>query len=360
MRDKTILIMAGGTGGHVYPALATANLLQAQNDRIEWMGSRGGMEDEVVTRAGIPFHGIAVQGIRGKGKLSQLLAPLKLLLAVWQAIQVVRKVKPDCVLGMGGFASGPGGLAARLLGKPLLIHEQNAVAGMTNRILSKLANSVMEAFPESFPSEVATKLTGNPLRQDVCDLYYQPKAIEQTERPLRLLVLGGSLGALRLNECVPEAIAKLAEAERPEIRHQSGKRHYEITQSAYEKHSVNATVHPYIEDMAEAYKWADFVICRAGALTISELCAAGLGAILVPFPHAVDDHQTLNARWMEKAGAAWLLPQDDLNSETLAEMLRPLILKRKRIAILSEAAHKLAQPEATEKVAAECRRLCCA
>lgn len=358
MRDKKILIMAGGTGGHVYPALATANLLQEQHDRIEWMGSKGGMEEEVVTKAGIPFHGISVQGLRGKGKLSLALAPFKIVHAVLQAISVIRKVKPDCVMGMGGFASGPGGLAARLLGKPLLIHEQNAVAGMTNRVLSKVANSVMEAFPDSFPGQVAAKLTGNPLRKDVCELYYQPKETDQSDRPMRLLVLGGSLGALRLNECVPQALGKLNVSDQPEIWHQSGKRHFDVTEQAYKASDVEAKVSPYIDDMAAAYKWADFVICRAGALTISELCAAGLGAILVPYPHAVDDHQTLNARWMEKAGAAWLLPQQDLNAETLAEMLKPLITKRKRIAILSEAAHKLGQPEATEKVAAECRRLC--
>lgn len=358
MRNKTILIMAGGTGGHVYPALATAQMLAEQNETIAWMGSKGGMEEGVVRNAGIPFYGISVQGIRGKGKLALLLAPLRILQAMWQAMLVMREVKPDCVLGMGGFASGPGGLVARLMGKPLIIHEQNAVAGMTNRLLSRIASTVVEAFPNSFPNQVSAKLTGNPLRKDVCELFYQPKSIGEKKSPLHLLVLGGSLGALKLNECVPMAISRLAESERPEIWHQSGKRHFDITERAYASASVEARVSPYIEDMAEAYRWADFVICRAGALTIAELCASGLGAILVPYPYAVDDHQTLNARWMEAAGAAWLLPQDDMTPETLAEMLRPLLTKKKRIAILSEAAHKVAQPEATEKVAAECRRLC--
>lgn len=358
MTSKVVLIMAGGTGGHVYPALATAQMLIEQNERVVWMGSNGGMEEGVVKDAGIPFHGITVQGVRGKGKLALLLAPFRILQAVWQAISVIRTVKPDCVLGMGGFASGPGGLAARLLGKPLLIHEQNAVAGMTNRMLSRMANAVMEAFPNSFPNKVSARLTGNPLRKEVCDLFYRPKSVSEHARPLRLLVLGGSLGALKLNQSVPEAISRLSANERPEIWHQSGKRHYEVTESAYKSCAVDAKISAYIDNMAEAYSWADFVICRAGALTIAELCAAGLGAILVPYPYAVDDHQTLNARWMEAAGAAWLLPQDDLTPETLAEMLTPLLSKKKRIAILSEAALKVAQPEATEKVAEECRRLC--
>ena len=357
MRDKTFLIMAGGTGGHVFPALATAQKLIANHDKVVWLGSEGGMEESVVKKAGIPFYGLSIKGVRGKGMLSKMLAPLKIMNAVRQAISVIRKEQPDCVLGMGGFASGPGGLAARVLGKPLLIHEQNAVAGMTNKILSRLATTVMEAFKGSFPGDVDTRVTGNPLREDVCRLYYQPKKINK-ERKLRLLVLGGSLGAVSLNKCLPEALSKIESSYRPEVWHQAGQKNYDDTVGFYEDNKVDAKVSAFIDDMSEAYSWADFVVCRAGALTVSELCVAGLGAILIPYPYAVDDHQTLNARWMEQAGAAWLLPQSEMNPEALSEMLRPLLTKRERIIKLSESAHKLGQPDATDQVAEECRRVC--
>ncbi len=358
MQDKTFLIMAGGTGGHVFPALATAKKLISRNDKVIWLGSVGGMEEQLVSQAGIPFYGISVSGVRGKGLLSKLFAPLKLIKAVLQALWVLKKTKPDAVLGMGGFASGPGGLAAKLLGKPLLVHEQNAVAGMTNKVLAKLADSVMSAFPGAFEDSSKVRLTGNPLRDEICELFYAVDKETLRARPLRVLVLGGSLGAAKLNELVPGAISSLDASIRPEIWHQTGRNKSQGVASRYETSSVNARVSEFIDDMAEAYRWADFVICRAGALTISELCVAGLGAILIPYPHAVDDHQTLNAEYMTQGGAAWLLEQESLNESTLREVLAPLFSKPERISILSDAARKLAKADATEIVASECRRVC--
>ena len=358
MRAKTFLLMAGGTGGHVYPALATARMLQQRGDRVAWMGSKNGMEESVVVATGIPFNGLSVSGLRGKGAITLLLAPFKLLVALWQALVIIKKVKPDCVLGMGGFASGPGGLAAKLMGKPLIIHEQNAIAGMTNRLLSKLATSVMGAFPNAFPEGIDVKLTGNPLRDGICNIYYRAKPELAADRKIKVLVLGGSLGAAKLNECIPEALALLDCSIRPEVWHQTGANKLDTTLASYQRLGMSAKVNAYIDDMEDAYSWADFVICRAGALTISELCVAGLGAILVPYPFAVDDHQTLNARSMETAGAAWLVHQEQLNPDMLAEILRPLLEKRERITTLANAAHKLGKPEATEQVVAECRRVC--
>mgnify|MGYP000565371964 CR=1 FL=1 len=357
-RDKTFLIMAGGTGGHVYPALATASKLMQQKDNVVWLGSVGGMEETVVKNAGIQFYGISVKGVRGKGLVSKLLSPIRILWAIVQALKVIMKVKPDVVLGMGGFASGPGGFAARILGKPLLVHEQNAVAGMTNRILAKFATKVMTAFPGAFKERVEVNQTGNPLREAIIDIYYQPQVAIPQNRRIKLLVLGGSLGAMGLNLGVPAAIAKLDKDLQPEIWHQTGKNKEKETEDSYRSHVVDAKISAYIDDMAMAYQWADLVICRAGALTISELCITGLGAILVPYPYAVDDHQTKNALSMVTSGAAWLLPQSDLNPDTLAEILKPLLTKRERIYILSEAAHKLGQPDATDKVVAECRSAC--
>jgi len=357
-RDKTFLIMAGGTGGHVYPALATATKLMQQNDQVVWLGSVGGMEEQIVKAAGISFYGISVKGVRGKGVINKLLSPLRILWAVIQALMVIMKVKPDAVLGMGGFASGPGGIAARILGKPLIIHEQNAVAGMTNRVLSKFATTVMTAFPGAFSDKVKVKQTGNPLREPIIDIHYQPRVDIPKDRKVNLMVLGGSLGALGLNQGVPAALARVHKSIRPNVWHQTGKNKAQETKAVYESHGVNVKISDFIEDMAEAYQWADFVICRAGALTISELCTVGLGAILVPYPFAVDDHQTKNASSMAESGAAWVLPQSDITAESLAEILTPLLSKRERISILSEAAHKLGQPDATNKVVAECRSAC--
>ncbi len=358
MRDKTFLIMAGGTGGHVFPALAVAQSLISKNDKVVWLGSKGGMEEEIVLKAGIPFFGINIKGVRGKSRLSQLLAPIKIISALIQALSVIRKVKPDAVLGMGGFASGPGGIAARILSIPLLIHEQNSVAGMTNKILAKFSTSVMTAFPNAFSENVVCKIVGNPLRKEISNLYYQQDRNKEKNKPIHLLVLGGSLGAQSLNEVVPNALALLNAEYRPSVWHQTGKHKSQDVHLAYSNFKIEVKVTEFIDDMADAYKWADFVICRAGALTISELCVAGLGSILIPYPFAVDDHQTKNAQYLVSGGAAWLLAQKDLSPNVLSEVLQPLLMKRERMNILSEAAHKLAQVDATESVANECRRAC--
>jgi UDP-N-acetylglucosamine--N-acetylmuramyl-(pentapeptide) pyrophosphoryl-undecaprenol N-acetylglucosamine transferase len=316
------------------------------------------MEEQIVTQTGIPFHGIAVQGVRGKGYMHQLMAPFRIVKALLQAIMILRKVKPDVVLGMGGFASGPGGLAARLLGVPLLIHEQNSIAGLTNKLLARIATTVMTAFPNVFPDSSRVKITGNPLRSEITRLFYEERTPANSKSGVNLLILGGSLGAQSLNECVPEAISLLRNELKPTVWHQTGKGRAEGVVTAYQNHGVEAKVTEFITDMAAAYKWADFVICRAGALTVSELCAAGLGAILIPYPFAVDDHQTENARFMVEGGAAWLLPQSELNASVLADMLTPLFAKRERLTLLSDAARKLAKVDATERVTEECRRMC--
>jgi len=354
MGAKQFLVMAGGTGGHVFPALATARRLEAAGHRVHWLGARAGMEEELVRAAGIPLSLIAVKGLRGKGRLAMLVAPFRLLRALWQALTVVRRVRPDCVVGMGGFVTGPGGLAAWLLRRPLVIHEQNAIAGLTNRILARLAETVMEAFPGSFGSGVVTRCTGNPVRDDVVSIPDPAQRLQGREGPVRLLVLGGSLGALALNQCVPAALERLDGAVRPQVLHQCGRRHLEVTRAAYENAGVDGQVEPFIEDMREAYEWADLVVCRAGALTVAELCAAGLGAILVPFPHAVDDHQTHNAAYMVDGDAAVLVPQSQMTPETLAEVLEPLCADRQRLEYMAGAARKLARPDATERVVNYC------
>ena len=351
---KRFLVMAGGTGGHVFPALATARKLQDKGHEVHWLGSAGGMEERLIGETDIPLSTISVSGLRGKGPLALVLAPFRLARALWQALRVVMRVKPDCVIGMGGFVTGPGGMAAWLTRRPLLVHEQNAIAGMTNRILARFAETVMEAFPGSFGPAAITRCTGNPVRTDVAELPEPEQRMGDRKAPRRLLVLGGSLGATAINEKVPAAVALLPEALRPEIRHQCGERNHETALAAYGEAGVNASVEPFIKDMAEAYGWADLVICRAGALTISELCAAGVGALLVPFPHAVDDHQTRNADYMVKAGAALLMPQHKLTESLLADTLADLLANPQRLVDMARAARTLARPDATERVVNYC------
>lgn len=352
--SKRFLIMAGGTGGHVFPALATARLLQEKGCDVHWLGSSGGMEERLIADTDIPLSTINVKGLRGKGKLTLALAPFRLMKALWQALGVVRRVKPDCVIGMGGFVTGPGGIAAWLTRRPLLVHEQNAVAGMTNRILARFAKTVMEAFPGSFGSAVVTRCTGNPVRSDVAALPEPDQRLAGRQGRRRLLVLGGSLGATAINDIVPAAVARLPEDQRPDVRHQCGERNHETALAAYQAAGVEASVEPFIKDMAEAYGWADLVICRAGALTVSELCAAGVGALLVPFPHAVDDHQTRNAGYMVKAGAALLLPQHKLDDAVLADTLTDLLARPEHLIDMARAARTLARPDATERVVNYC------
>lgn len=355
MTDKRrFLMMAGGTGGHVFPALATARALQEKGHEVFWLGSAGGMEERLIGETDIPLSLVHISGLRGKGKLALLAAPFRLMRGLGEAFTVIRKIRPDCVVGMGGFVTGPGGVAAWLNRIPLVIHEQNAVAGMTNRLLVRFSETVLEAFPGSFGGKVVTRCTGNPVRQDLAELASPEHRMAEREGPLRLLVVGGSLGAQVFNQQVPEALAKLPEAERPVVRHQCGERHADIARDAYEQSGVDATVEPFIKDMAEAYSWADLVLCRSGALTVSELCVAGLGAILVPFPHAVDDHQTMNGQHMVSAQAAVLVPQPKLNPQSLAETLRDLSNDRSRVLNMAKAARSLARPDATERVVNYC------
>ena len=355
MSGRRVLIMAGGTGGHVYPALAVAAALRERGHSVSWLGTAAGLEARLVPEAGIELDTIHVAGLRGKGPLGWLLAPVRVLRASFEAVRILRRRRPDVVLGLGGFASGPGGLAAWLLRRPLLIHEQNAAPGLTNRLLAHLAARVLEAFPGTFAESVAAEATGNPVREAIRRLPPPAERFAGREGPLRLLVFGGSQGAQALNEAVPAALAALPEGARPRVHHQSGPRHLEATDAAYRAAGVEAEVAPYVEDMAAAYAWADLVLCRAGALTVSELAAAGVPAVLVPFPYAVDDHQTRNALYLVDAGAARLLPQDEMSPERLAAVLEELLGgARPGLLAMAEAARGRARPEATERVVAHC------
>ncbi len=352
-----ILIMAGGTGGHVFPALAVARELRQHDEEIVWLGTRRGIEAELIPAENIPLEVTRVAGLRGKGLLTWLLAPFKLMVALFDAIAVVRRRRPKVVLGMGGFASGPGGLAAWLLRKPLVIHEQNSVAGLTNRLLAGFAREVLEAFPGSFSAGVRTRLVGNPVRPDIAALPAPAERLRDRSGALRILVLGGSLGAKALNETVPQAIALLDENARPEILHQAGKATLDVARAAYAESGVDATIEPFIADVAAAYAWADIAICRAGALTVSELAAAGLGAILIPYPSAVDDHQTTNARYLVDAEAAILMPQSELTPAKMAGEIRRCIDDRSVVLARAQRARELARPEATREVADLCLAL---
>ena len=322
---KHVLIAAGGTGGHVYPALAVADYLREQDVKVTWVGTERGLEHRVVPAAGIPLELISISGLRGKGLLNLIFVPMKLIVAIIQTLKIFIKVKPDAVLGMGGFVSGPCGLAAFILRKPLYLHEQNAIPGLTNKVLSYLATNVMQAFPNSFKGKRDIIPTGNPIRKDILGLAIPEERMTNRKDNIRLLIIGGSLGAQALNENVPQALSDIKKELQPSVWHQTGKNKLETTITNYEKVKVEAKVTEFIEDMAEAYEWADLVICRAGALTISELANAGVGAILVPYPYAVDDHQTANAQYLTNAGAAVLIQQEQLIPDlkvSLTELLQ--------------------------------------
>lgn len=358
MNMPRILIMAGGTGGHVFPALAVAQELRRRGATISWLGTRSGIEAELVPQAGIDIDYISISGLRGRGVVGWLMAPLRIARALWQALVVMRRRQPQVVLGLGGFASGPGGLAAWLTGLPLLIHEQNTVAGLTNRLLSRVAAQVMQAFPGAFAEAPWVSTCGNPVRPEIAALAAPAQRYASHQGALRLLVVGGSLGAMAFNETLPRALALLPAEQRPLVRHQSGRRHLEQVQHCYQDVGVAAELLPFIDDMAAAYDWSDMVLCRAGALTVSELAAAGAAAVLVPYPHAVDDHQTRNAAFLVDAGAALLLPQHDMNAENLAVLLQGLCadpqVGRTALCTMAQAARRLAQPEATVSVAEAC------
>lgn len=352
-----VLIMAGGTGGHVFPALAVADELRRAGQPVLWLGTHEGLEAKVVPAAGLPVAWVKVRGLRGKGVMRLLGAPFMLAGALWQAGRVLLRARPRAVLGMGGFVTGPGGFMAWLLRRPLLIHEQNSIAGLTNRLLAPLAARVLVAFPDALPAGVHPVHTGNPVRGAITEVMPPRERFAARSGRSRLLVLGGSLGAQALNETLPQALAQLPAEQRPEVRHQSGVKHIDAARAAYARAGVEAQIDAFVEDMAAAYAWADLVVCRAGALTIAELTAVGVGAILVPFPFAVDDHQTGNARYLVEAGAALLIPQSELNADALAALLRDLFADRARLLSMAEAARALARPDAARTVAQHCLQL---
>jgi len=351
------MVMAGGTGGHVFPALAVAEVLRSRGNEVFWLGAPNSFESRVVPEHGFSMEMISIKGVRGNGVLRWLAAPFKIMLAMYQALRALRRHKPSLVLGMGGFVSGPGALAARLLGIPLVIHEQNAIPGLTNQWLAYLASRVLEAFPGSFAARHKARVTGNPVRREIVQLPAPEVRMAEREGALRLLVLGGSLGAQVLNETLPAALKLIAPESRPLVCHQAGRDKHQATQAAYAQAGVAAEVVPFISDMAAAYAWADLVVCRSGALTVAELAAAGVGALLVPYPYAVDDHQTKNARYLADRGAAVLLPQDRLDAQYLATQLEPLLGERAGVLAMAKKARALALADATLSVANICEEV---
>ena len=346
--SKTILVMAGGTGGHIFPALAVAHKLRDAGWRVVWLGNPEGMEARLVPQHGFEMVWVKFSALRGKGILRKLLLPLNLLRGFWQGLKAIRQVRPNVVLGMGGYITFPGGMMAALLGKPLVVHEQNSVAGLANRVLAGVADRIATGFPEVLKKGV---WAGNPVRPEIAKIAPPAERFAERTGALRLLVIGGSLGAQVLNEMVPQGLALLAEDEQPQIVHQAGEKHIEALKANYAAVGVQAHCVSFIEDMAGAYEWADLVICRSGALTVAELAAAGVASILVPFPHAVDDHQTGNARFLVNVGGAFLLPQPELTPDAIA-LIRNY--SRGQLLEMAEKARSLAKPDATEEVANIC------
>jgi UDP-N-acetylglucosamine--N-acetylmuramyl-(pentapeptide) pyrophosphoryl-undecaprenol N-acetylglucosamine transferase len=351
------LIMAGGTGGHVFPALALARELRERSWQVVWLGTRRGLEARLVPAEQIAMEWLSVSGLRGKGALVWLSAPLKLARALLQALAVIRRRRPALVVGLGGFVAGPGGVAAWLLRRPLLIHEQNAIAGFTNRWLARLARRVLTAFPGSFAPRVQAQVVGNPVRREIAALPPPSQRFALRQGPTRVLVVGGSQGATRLNAMVPYALARAAATQPFDVQHQAGERWIEAARRNYAEAGMSARLQPFIEDMAAAYGWADLVICRAGALTVSELAAAGVGAILVPFPAATDDHQTRNAAFLVDDGAAVMIAERELSAERLATELLRLCNGRGRLLAMAERARALARPRAAQELADACVEL---
>ncbi len=358
-----VLIMAGGTGGHVFPGLAVAKYLNSLGVEVHWLGTRKGLEARLVPEAGIPIHFISISGFHGKSLKDQLFSPFKIGMALIQSVKIIHLFNPDIVLGMGGFVSGPGGIASWLLRKKLVIHEQNAKPGSTNLLLAKIATKVLEAFPNTFLNLDKTKVrtVGNPVREEIIALPSpddRPNTqIDQPDRPRHLLVLGGSLGAEAINELLPKALAQLPERIRPKVLHQTGEKHLFVTLKSYEAEGVAAEIVPFIVEMNKAYSWADMVLCRAGALTIAELCAAGLGAVLVPFPYAIGDHQTMNANFMVQNHAALLVQQANLTEYILAGILKMLCSSSEKCKAMAKAAYALRQADATKNIVTVCQEI---
>ena len=352
MSQKTALIMAGGTGGHIFPGLAVAEELRARGWRVHWLGAPGSMESRIVPQHGFPLELIDFSGVRGKGLVTLALLPLRLLRAFWQALQVVRRVQPDVVVGLGGYITFPGGMMGVLCGKPLVLHEQNSVAGMANKVLAGVADRVFTAFPGVLKK---AQWVGNPLRAAFTRQAAPSKRFVGRTGPLRLLVVGGSLGAQALNDIVPRALALIPAENRPVVTHQSGATQIDTLRANYQAAGVQAELTPFIDDTASAFAAADIIVCRAGASTVTEIAAVGAAAIFVPFPFAVDDHQTTNARFLVSAGGGWLVQQSDLTPEGLAKML--LNSERTVLVDIAEKAKNMQKINATREVVAACEEL---
>lgn len=357
--NKRILLMAGGTGGHIFPALAVGQILQQEGWSLHWLGSEGGMEHELVPKHHISMTLLPVKGIRNKGLMSLVKAPFRLLKSIWLARKAIKQFQPDVVLGMGGFASGPGGIAAKLCGVPLVIHEQNAIAGMTNGHLNRLSRWTLQAYPGAFPENDKVQTVGNPVRQDIASDKDPADRIESDQKSVHILVIGGSRGAAVFNEVLPETFSLVNSGLSVYVRHQSGKGNYATVLERYKQNSsskLTVEVSEFIDDMAQAYEWADLVVCRAGALTVAEIAMAGCVAIFVPYPHAVDDHQTYNARYLADQGAALIIQQHDLSKERLAQEITALANDKEHLIDMARKAKELARPEATRMVAEYCKK----
>jgi len=353
MKKRRVLVMAGGTGGHIFPALAVADALQGHEAEVQWLGSNVGMEKELVGSR-YPMSFIDIQAVRGKGMLSKCLAPFRIAQATWQAWRIIRRYNPDCVLGMGGFAAGPGGLATWLLRKRLVVHEQNAVAGVTNRILSRLASTTLQAFPQAFSRRHEALTVGNPVRDAFWQMKPPAERLAGRQGALRILVVGGSRGARAINTLMTEVAAQYPVPDSIEIRHQTGVNDLPSVQAAYGKTAVKHEVSAFIEDMPEAYSWADLVVCRAGAMTVAELAAAGVASILIPFPLAVDDHQRFNAAYLVDQGAAELFLQHELSVQKMVETLQQFAHDRDKLVDMAQKARQCAKPDACNKILEEC------
>jgi UDP-N-acetylglucosamine--N-acetylmuramyl-(pentapeptide) pyrophosphoryl-undecaprenol N-acetylglucosamine transferase len=347
---KTILIMAGGTGGHIFPGLAVAERMRAAGWDVVWMGARGGMEERLVPRHGYRTAWIRARAARGKGLLQKLLLPANLLYSFWESARYIRRLKPDVVLGLGGYVAFPGGMMASLLNRPLVLHEQNAIAGLANRVLAQVSDKVMVAFPDALKG---AEWTGNPVRGEIAAIPEPVQRFAGRVGPLKLLVVGGSLGAQALNEALPKALALMNE--KPKVVHQAGEKHLDALKKHYAEARVEGELIAFIDDMARRYAEADLVICRAGAVTIAELSAGGMASVLVPFPHAVDDHQTANARFLADRGAAILIQQRELSPQKLAELIRTL--DRAKLLEMAKKARALGKPDAARVVAERCMQL---
>ena len=350
-----VLIMAGGTGGHIFPGLAVAEVLRKRNIPVRWLGAEGGMETRTVPAAGIDLDVVAITGLRGKGLMRWVRMPFMLLRAVWHARRLLEANRPSCAVSFGGYAAAPGGIAAWTKGIPVLVHEQNRIPGMTNRLLTRFARKILQGFPGTFPKEISAIDSGNPVRHEVAAIAEPQTRLAGRTGPVRVLITGGSQGAQVLNTVVPGALKLLSPSVSIEIRHQAGAKRVDEALQAYKEAGINADIQPFISDMAEAYAWADLVICRSGALTVAEIAAAGVASVLVPFAYAVDDHQTRNAEYLADAGAAVILAQSTLAPQILADALKPLLSDRDALLTMATAARSKALPDAAEKVVEACQ-----